>query len=304
MTRTTTAADSVDGDSGLDGHDDKEPQKQQQPRQQGPTTKIIIVLRNPIDRAYSHYDMKIRTRNLTFDELVQEEVTNLRTIGLSTAPTIQQYRTIRFNNKKNVNKRNSNNGTVSNEDSFDSSSTYSFDVPNQLYNNNNDTTSTTSSTISIKERRKKQKRHYRTMFANNYLQRGMYSDQLELWFESFASTSSSSSSVLLIIQYEYFQKHPHYTYQRILDFVGVSSHTEYRDIIPIDNFTTKYNPRSKDQPKMNKFTREYLTHFFQPYNERLKHLLKSYGYDGSTSKHNGHGVEIVGGMDDGKDWWK
>ncbi len=40
-----------------------------------PNIKIIIILRNPVDRAYSHYQMRVRKKqeNLTFEEAIKEE---------------------------------------------------------------------------------------------------------------------------------------------------------------------------------------------------------------------------------------
>jgi hypothetical protein len=52
-----------------------------------PWVKIVIILRNPIERAFSHYGMAIRTYNQTFEELVDQEVETMQNIGLSNAPS-------------------------------------------------------------------------------------------------------------------------------------------------------------------------------------------------------------------------
>jgi len=41
-----------------------------------PKTKIIVILRNPVDRAYSNYNLAVRENNekLTFEEAIQEEM--------------------------------------------------------------------------------------------------------------------------------------------------------------------------------------------------------------------------------------
>ena len=52
-----------------------------------PWTKIVIILRNPIERAFSHYRMAIRTYNQSFEELVDQEIETMQKIGLSNAPS-------------------------------------------------------------------------------------------------------------------------------------------------------------------------------------------------------------------------
>lgn len=48
--------------------------------------KVIVVLRNPIDRAFSHYKMKILVKGRSFDTIIDEEMKSLHTVGLSQAP--------------------------------------------------------------------------------------------------------------------------------------------------------------------------------------------------------------------------
>jgi len=44
-----------------------------------PNVKIIVILRNPVDRAYSHYQMVVRNKHetLSFEEAINEEITRL-----------------------------------------------------------------------------------------------------------------------------------------------------------------------------------------------------------------------------------
>lgn len=45
--------------------------------------KVIILLRNPVDRAYSHYDMDVhRKQNFTFEEVIQNNFRNLEKSGI------------------------------------------------------------------------------------------------------------------------------------------------------------------------------------------------------------------------------
>lgn len=48
--------------------------------------KIIVILRNPADRAFSQYNMGIRVNGKSFEELIDNEIENMRSIGLNHAP--------------------------------------------------------------------------------------------------------------------------------------------------------------------------------------------------------------------------
>lgn len=48
--------------------------------------KVVVILRNPVDRAFSNYRMKIQTHGRTFEDIVDEEIQNLKELGLSRAP--------------------------------------------------------------------------------------------------------------------------------------------------------------------------------------------------------------------------
>ena len=97
--------------------------------------KIILILRNPVDRAFSHFRMGVRVHGRSFDQLIDEEIENMRLIGLSQAPL----------RKENY-----------------SAQDPGFQIPN----------------FTQKESEDIHWRHYRRMFANNYLQRGMYITQI------------------------------------------------------------------------------------------------------------------------------
>lgn len=48
--------------------------------------KIVVILRNPVDRAISNYRMKIQTHGRSFEDIVDEEMRSLIALGLSRAP--------------------------------------------------------------------------------------------------------------------------------------------------------------------------------------------------------------------------
>lgn len=53
--------------------------------------KVIVLLRNPIDRAVSHYRMNIFVKGRTFESLLDEEMDTFQTIGLSRAPSRKEF---------------------------------------------------------------------------------------------------------------------------------------------------------------------------------------------------------------------
>jgi Sulfotransferase domain len=62
-----------------------------------PWTKILIILRNPVDRAYSHWKMDASrfaddTDFPSFEDSVSLTINRLKEIGMSKAPTLEQFR--------------------------------------------------------------------------------------------------------------------------------------------------------------------------------------------------------------------
>ncbi|CAJ1970068.1 unnamed protein product [Cylindrotheca closterium] len=108
--------------------------------------KVIVLLRNPIDRAVSHYRMNIDVKGRTFESLLDEEMASFKSIGLSHAPSRKEF-----------------NETTSEHLGFK-------DVP----------------VLTAEEQKKLHWKHYRKTFTTNFLQRGMYIVQLDHWLEHFA----------------------------------------------------------------------------------------------------------------------
>lgn len=181
--------------------------------------KIVIILRNPINRAFSHFQMKIRTFGKSFEELIDEEVGNLRKIGLSKAP----HRTWNY-----------------------TPDDHRFAIPN----------------LSVEKFENLFWKHYRGMFTNNYIQRGMYMAQIRHWLPYFPLNES-----LLVLNYEAFQSHPEEVFGRLLDFIGASPFT------PTDGFGTVHNKRGLNASAIAPETRRYLSAIFRPYNDLLADTL-------------------------------
>lgn len=209
--------------------------------------KIIIILRNPIDRAFSHYRMGVRTKGKSFDQLIDDEVQNLVSIGLSHAP-------IRMTDTTQNEESSLSSSSSSSTSIFGTTQHHSYDV--------NDPGFDRIPNLSQSETEKKHWKHYRKMFTNNFLQRGMYIIQLRHWMRYFPLNES-----LLVLQYEKFKSHPKEVYSQILDFVGVPS------FIPATGFGGTYNAMIETNEVVSNSTRRYLSSLFRPYNNHLADLL-------------------------------
>lgn len=156
-----------------------------------PNVKIIILLRNPVNRAYSHYQHSKRNKreSLSFEEAIKVEPERLK-------------------------------GEL---DKMINSKTY------KSYNYG----------------------HY------SYLSRGIYINQIKLWFEHFPKEQ------VIILKSEDLFENPQSVLNRIYEFLDIPKirHKGFKKI-----FTHEYE-------KINKKTREYLKDYFRPYNEQLYEYL-------------------------------
>lgn len=201
--------------------------------------KILVMLRDPIERAYSHYKMereKKRVKGSSFDSIIHDEVDFLRKVGLSRAPVLPV----------NVSR-----------DELEN-------FARQLHPDQFELPSFSQKISDVAHREVIQNLSY-----TNFLQRGLYSVQLERWLKYFPLGES-----LMIVKFEEFQKNPAEVYERILNFVGVPM---FR-LQPKD-FEKKYHTRgvlrekTMIHPPISNETRRYLQHFFQPYNNQLTKML-------------------------------
>ena len=198
--------------------------------------KIVIVLRNPIDRLYSHYQMNFVSQIGVpdLDTVLDRELVLLRKFGLSLAPNVSAW-----------------------ERQGGNSSSLFAPPP-----------------ITTQERDSKDSIRFRGYgnhgFFPRYLLRGMYVYQLQRWQKHF------DESHLLVLPYERLRNDMRHGWQQILDFVGAPQHelseeeltTLYRPSFDLGN----RNDMSPAEPLSN-ITREYLVDFFHPYNELLADLL-------------------------------
>jgi len=203
-----------------------------------PWTKILITLRNPVDRAYSQWKMNAsRMRDdpnfPSFEKFVAYNVEQLKDLGLSKAPTLKQFRRNEYNNED-------------------------FELPagqtlmqRKLDLSDFNTTPREKRKILLEE-----------------IPRGFYAQQIVNWLDYF-----EYGKEMKIIQYEKLQEDKPGVFRDILNFIDVDAGAwEVDDEV----FTLDYRPvelGEKAKQDLDNTTRAYLEHFYKPYNDELADLL-------------------------------
>ena len=228
-------------------------------------TKIIIILRNPINRAISQYRMGHEVKNgQSFDELVHEEIQLMKSIGLISKNIPSLFTTTSSSSSPIIATQNGD------EKHYNFTNLDGLESLFQLSSSSSTTTKEYFKTTKYKE---KWWKHYRKRFRKNYIQRSMYIIQLQYWLDYY----SLNDKTLLVLNYEQFDTNPEYVYRSILEFVNVSQDTKHYIPKTLTNPTQKlhnvlwYKQKAKNLVK--KETIQYLQLFFQSYNNQLINLL-------------------------------
>ena len=206
-----------------------------------PWAKIIVMLRNPVDRAYSGYRMmRERVANESevgsFERVVDQQVKLARDNGQSTAPLLRHYVAAAAAAAAASNYNNNNNETITHPDEL-------FALQDTL-------------------------RPSMDISYVRLLSRGMYARQIINWLQYFTLDVN-----IKFIRYEVFAEHPSEVLNDILAFVGA----KHPHKLPASVFQNAYRPtrgikRNYTQPMLPS-TREYLERFYEPYNRELVELL-------------------------------
>lgn len=203
-----------------------------------PWAKVVVILRDPIERSFSHYKMereKLRVK-IDFSTVVEQEVSRLNDFGLSNAPLMSSSNVDGRSQLPDLTKKDS----------------HSYQIP----------------LLDPVTSDKTHKLFFQTYPNTNFLQRGMYSIQLRRWLKYFVLGES-----LLVLKFEDMQTDPARVYETILDFLGAP-----RFSLSADDYQKSYQTRGQYRRKMehapiSNETRRYLDRFFQPYNEQLADIL-------------------------------
>jgi hypothetical protein len=243
-----------------------------------PWAKVLIVLRNPIDRAYSHFRMlqvqaaahrqrhgggrnhrrgHNRTFEVdklipkTFDDMIAEESLHLRSLNLSLAPGLAMY--------KYAHRGEGTTEELVQRLCRQRDQTCSF-TPPML----NDRLQQFKSIFDdAKERRRVQ---------CSGLSRGLYAQQLAPWLRYFVLNEN-----LLVVRYEQFLEDRLCVLSTVLNFLGAPPFPN--SLLPQNGSSflarsySPYNTHRVDHEPLCNATREYLQRFYKPYNDELADML-------------------------------
>jgi hypothetical protein len=214
----------------------------------GPELKLLAVLRDPIERAFSYYTMIQEHHERTFcfadignsfDDLVAYEVEQLRQMGLTNAPSLSSF-------------------------TNDMSATL-FEPPDisprQLRSIIADRVATSSKIGSERL----------CGLLWNSLYGGMYSTHLREWLQIYPLDTN-----LKVIRSEELKQDMKGVYGGVLDFIGLPREHIDEQALTLDMSPQKlglFNSTRKTIDPPSKRTILYLRKFFQPYNDELVDLL-------------------------------
>lgn len=206
--------------------------------------KIILILRNPVDRAYSHIMMDLGKRriNATFEDMIQEELKVMRNVGLTNVPLTPP----------------------SAWDSLGRSQDHLFYNPPK--------------NMTQEEADHANWMVYRLRHMRNYLQRGIYSAQIERWMKFFPLNES-----LMVINSEKLNQEPRKVMGEVMKFLGapkpqyfeseeVDIHLKEKDTVYASAAISGILNRGSYAPMANS-TRRFLEKFYKPYNAELANIL-------------------------------
>ncbi|CAB9521638.1 Heparan sulfate glucosamine 3-O-sulfotransferase 2 [Seminavis robusta] len=209
--------------------------------------KIVLILRNPVDRAYSHFvmDSEKDAVNLSFEEYIQLELDTMRHYGLTNVPKIPVEE---WGNLDHADHR------------------HLFQVPE---------TNMTRDEVDHADWMVYRQRHMR-----NYLQRGTYSLQLERWKEHFPLNER-----LLVLDNDRLLKEPRKVMGEVLAFLEAPRPDFFaNESVPVDTSESEKMRHARVKgisnllsiggyDPMANSTRRFLEMFYKPYNQQIVNVL-------------------------------
>jgi hypothetical protein len=213
--------------------------------------KIIVVLRDPIARAYSHFKMdfqtsevaKRRRRLRSFDSLVSMEILKMIEKKWIHAPPYANLQPSKFQNRSRRRLSDDSNNTTGSETQWDPALFSMVDPPPPKNSSN----------------------------YLGFVRRGCYYEQLLHWLRQF-----ELDKTIKVVQYERFEQNKVEILEEILDFVGVDDSTSAANRT-LKRLEKDYSPHQKSPtqkfPPLTNRTKAYLKAFYRPYNDALADLL-------------------------------
>jgi len=205
-----------------------------------PRIKLIAMLRNPIDRAYSHFIMSQRSgleSEQSFDAIVRREIEQV--------PDLLAAHRRGFQNPA---------GSIESCCQDENGNTLSFSIHNKSWT----------------QRPLKLDIDLQSFYYTSYVFRSIYCDQMERWLTLFPREQ------VLIMQSEKFFRDPAKYMEQSADFLGLGHHDFASDDVMQRHYAGSasgdWAPPEK-YPPMEKSTRKLLAEFFAPYNKKLFELI-------------------------------
>ena len=205
-----------------------------------PEVKVFVLLRNPVDRAYSHFMMAKSAgleKECSFEEIIRKEIDESSEL------------------------------LAAHERGFlsaagDSKSCYSKIDGTPVY--------VAKHEKGWPERRLRDDLDLRDFYFQSYVFRSLYHDQLHRWLRLFAREQ------LMIIQSERFFDNPAETMLDVADFLGLEPF-EFQSADQLQRSWDAGASNALEEPQkytaMENTTRELLADFFEPYNQQLYRLI-------------------------------
>ncbi|GKY96327.1 hypothetical protein MPSEU_000592400 [Mayamaea pseudoterrestris] len=216
----------------------------------GPDLKLLVVLRDPIDRAFSYYSMIQEhddrqfcfgqsKANLTFDQLVTREIEQLQQLGISRAPPMKTYSVRRKLDH--------------------------LFVPRNM---------TQRLQYRMENKIRQSARIGSTRLCGLYwnsLYMGMYAMQLKEWIQYYPLGTH-----LKVIRSEALKEDMKRVYGEVLDFIGLSAaeideQALNQDLSP--QSMGLFNSTKQEISPATERTIKYLRKFYKPYNDELATML-------------------------------
>ena len=259
-----------------------------------PWIKIIVLLRDPIDRLWSHYNFFKSKRKdgrpiqNSVEDWIHHDLLQLQKYHLisTSASTSLLLHTQRNHHPSKKSSHDRTNPTSSRPTSTTSSSTTSSSL------------STTSNWKQQSIRSTTQLEEYVQWLWGNYtiattgsksgptgegsLGRGIYSIQLRHWFNAMIDMGRSPKENILIIRTQDLSQQPQIVYNHIIQWFNLSTHV----LSPksIETFPTmKTNYTKNGIQYLNTTTKQLLQQFYQPFNQQLAQLLQDEKWQSSLS---------------------
>jgi len=231
----------------------------------GVGTRIVVILRNPVDRLYSEYVTNRHKGNSStipdkFDEFVMKEHNALKQARLTTAPSLRDYASIFSNGGQDL--------------AVGELLELGFGL---------DPIQTFAERRGIVDQSKYRDGNKDRKMCRNSLHVGMYALQLHEWMQYFRLDHQ-----LKVVQYERFRSDRRAVFTEICQFLGLSTSFDIadeffsQDLSPgRQNDTYNYKGRLQrmkrrgvlERPFPKPHTVDYLLRFYKPYNDELVALL-------------------------------